>query len=173
MGDLAYRFGEVHSVLGGRAFNASLPFLFLKGRADGLVALLAGEEVPASDLNLLIGSDAADALRAVDLRGLEAAEAATETLAVELSREDLPGGEGEAVRAEYAWLAAMLRHALSRARWIVGRAGGHADTGLRASLAAEGTGLEAGFAELWERRSRPGGFAESAGALHAVFADYE
>ncbi len=115
----------------------------------------------------------ADALRAVDLRGLETAEQATEALAAELRRENLPGPEGEAVRAEYAWLAAMLRHALRRARWIVGRAGGDEDTGLRASLAAEGFGLEAGFAELWHRRSRPGGFAESAGALHAVFADYE
>ncbi|HET9416593.1 MAG TPA: family 20 glycosylhydrolase [Candidatus Limnocylindria bacterium] len=173
MGDLAYRFGEVHSLLGGRAFNASLPFLFLKGRADGLVALLAGEEVSASDLNLLIGSDAADALRAVDRRGLDAAEEATEALEAELRGHDLPGPEGDAILSEYAWLAATLRHALGRARWIVGRAGGDEDTALRASLAAQGPELEAGFAELWHRRSRPGGFAESAGALHAVFADYE
>jgi hexosaminidase len=172
MGDIAYRFGEVHTLLGARAFNASAPFLFLKGRAAGVTAMLAGAEVPAHELNLLIGADVADALRAIGDDRLEEAERAVDGLADELARLALPGAEGELVKDEYTWLAAMLRHALRRARWMLGAAAGRHDDALREALAAEGPRLEDGFGQVWHRRSRPGGFAESADLLHAVFADY-
>ncbi len=80
--------------------------------------------------------------------------------------------DADLIRREFTWAADMLRHGARRGLWMLGKAEGQEDVGLRSALADDAARLIAEYRELWRARSRPGGFAESAGRLEKMRGDY-
>ncbi len=80
--------------------------------------------------------------------------------------------DADLIRREFMWAADMLRHGARRGLWMLGKAEGQEDVGLRAELAADAERLIAAYRELWHARSRPGGFSESVGRMEKMRSDY-
>ena len=151
MGQLAYNLGNVYLETNTKIHNMSLLFAILE--ADPAAGMEQVQET------LLEGTITAEGFR----RSLAAIDAAMAGLAeIKLQRED-----GELIKQEYRWTAAMLRHAVHRAHWLM--------TGASTpmpDLAAEAEQLLAEYARLWPSRCRPGGFEDSMMKLAKVREGY-
>jgi hypothetical protein len=71
------------------------------------------------------------------------------------------------IQAEFAWAAALLRHACRRGLWAL-----QGDDSQRAALAADADGLLTVYRDLWHARNRPGGFVDSLARLEKMRDDY-
>ena len=151
MGRLAYDLGSVYTESDIRLHNATILFTLLQTRPRELrekrKLLLAGD---------LEDRDAYRRMRArID-------EIITPLASVQMDRPD-----GALVREEYAWTAAMLRHACDRALWLLDRA-----PTPQQALAQEAEALIARYQSLWQARNRPGGYSDSVSRMMAMRDDY-
>jgi len=149
LGALTRDLGNVYRELGCRPHNASALFYFVAGR-PGLPINLPGTEERHFDATL------------------------THLLALdeELVQVKPQNEETSRAREELAWASDLLKVAckIGRARLGIGfgEPVARLDVGVREALSAELAPLIQRHRELWRRRNRPGGLAESAGQLERV-----
>ena len=75
--------------------------------------------------------------------------------------------DAKLLRAEFTWVADMLRHACDRALWLLDGASTPNE-----KLAKQAEELVGRYQTLWHARNRPGGFRESVARMEAMRADY-
>lgn len=153
MGRLAYDLGNVHLKTGVDVHNATIMVRFLQWSLERAAA--QRERIP--------GLSAA---------GLAAAAAEVDAVMARYAGARSGRRDGDLIRREFAWAAAMVRHGARRGIWMLARLAGEEDVELRRALAAEAERLIAEYRALWHARSRPGGFRESVARLEKMRADY-
>ncbi|MDQ3937433.1 MAG: family 20 glycosylhydrolase [Chloroflexota bacterium] len=173
MGSVAYELGEAYAMTGATIPGVSPLFLMLQGAPQVIAALIAGRRAPTGlDARVLITPTVVDELANVDRTRLDACLDHVETQAARLGSIDLPGEEGQRVKADYEWAVDMLRHACRRALWLEGMARDREDVGLRGQLAREAEPLQERFVATWRMRAREGGLERSLGRMQRTFYDY-
>ncbi len=100
--------------------------------------------------------------------GLRRTLACVDDAAADIAQARPARPDGELLCREFAWVAAMQRHACCRGIWILDGMP-PAD---RPALAEDAARLIAEYREIWAARSRPGGLAESAARMERMRQDY-
>lgn len=89
-----------------------------------------------------------------------------------LSQSAMHHNDADLIRAEFLWIADMLRHACRRLIWAIGLAQGKEDRKLADQLAVSAAELMERHAAIWHARNRPGGFEDSLQRLREMRSHY-
>ncbi len=156
-----YAFGDPTGTLGGIAFDL------------GNVCRETGVEVFNATVFFLVLHESTERIAAIEglnAPGLHRALAAIDEVMARWPQARSSRADAQLVQREYAWVAAMLRHACRRGLWALEGAARGSPGSL--ALAEDADHLIAEYRDLWLARSRPGGLAESAGRLARMRQDY-
>lgn len=149
MGRLAYDLGNVYQTPGIIVHNSSILFNILQAPVEA-VRLLAR---PGAETKNLI----ARLHTTLDL---------IDGIVSDLGRVNIQRPDASLIQREFAWSAAMLRHACRRALWVL-------DDGVSpAHLQADAGHLIAEYDALWHARCRPGGFEDSVARMMIMRQQY-
>jgi hexosaminidase len=151
MGRLAYDLGNVYEASDIRMHNGTILFFVLQTRPNDMEKL--GKNVLAGDI--------------YDKENYRRMRERIDVIMepIEETRMDRP--DAGLVRAEFIWVADVLRHACERALWLL-----EGTPTPNEHLAEEAQALIDRFQTIWLARNRPGGFRESVARMEAMAADY-
>ena len=151
MGRLAYDLGNIYEESDIRVANGTILFYLLQIQPHEMEEqrkrLLAGELSDPSDF--------------------EGMRTRIDEVMAPLDQAEMDRADAELVRAEFTWVADMLRHACGRALWLLDGAPTPNET-----LATEAGELIDRYQILWLARNRPGGYLESVARMEAMRDDY-
>jgi hypothetical protein len=151
MGRLSLDLGNIYLAPGKSMHNGSILFYALQ-----------------SDLQQIEANLPAENDRPALVQALHATLAQIDQVMAPLDQAAMQRADAALILAEYRWAARMLRHGCWRILWAVGKLSQNEDLALRQRLADEALVLLQAHGELWQKRSRPGGFAESAARLEEM-----